>query len=176
MVLCAWASPAAAYHEGSLRARVGYCTTIAYAYVESLVTYRNGIETALEAVQVTPLGADGARTVNAVQRVTAEGVTRAAEYLDDCLAELAEKARPDADAAAAGEGLRTELDFAAEELDELRDALRTEEVGLRARLGERLAPTASTLLSEYRAFLAKLEDEVIVFKDRAGDALRRIAP
>lgn len=77
MTLGAWISPAAAYHEGSLRDRVGYCATIAYAYVESLVTYRNGIETALESVQATPLGADGARIVDAVQRVTAAGVMRA---------------------------------------------------------------------------------------------------
>ncbi len=169
----AWVSPAPAYHEGTLRARVSYCTAIAYAYVESLVTYRTGIETALESVQATPLGADGARTVDVVQRVTAAGVTRAAEYLDDCLAELEGPARPDAEAAA-GEALRVELDFAIGELDQLRDALRTQEADLRTRLGERLAPTASTLLSEYRAFVAKLEVEMTALKKRADDVIRRM--
>lgn len=90
--------------------------------------------------------------------------------------ELDEEARPDATAALAGEGLETELGFATEELDELQDVLRTGEAGLRARLGERLAATASTLLLDYRAFAAKLEDEVIGFRERAGDVLRRIAP
>ncbi len=75
-----------------------------------------------------------------------------------------DEARPDATAALGAEGLETELGFATEELDELQDVLRTEEAGLRARLGERLA------------FAAKLEGEAIGFKEGAGDVLRRVAP
>ena len=171
-----WAGPAGAYHEGSLAARVGYCSSLAYAYVEGIVTYRKGIRTGLEAVQATPLGADGARTVDAVQRITADTVTRGAKYLDDCLRSVEELVRPDAAAAAAGEALQVEMSFASEELDELQDALRTEEAALRTRLGERLAPTAATLLSEYRAFASRLEVEAIEFRERAGAILDGIAP
>jgi hypothetical protein len=176
LALCLWATPAVAYHEGSLAARVGYCGTLAYAYVEGIVTYRLAITAGLEAVQATPLGAEGARTVDIVQRLTAETITRAARYLDDCLSTVQQLARPDAAAASTAEALQVEMGFASEELDALQDALRREEGALRSRLGERLAPNVTTLLSPYRTFTSHLEVEVIEFKERAGAILRGIAP
>lgn len=114
--------------------------------------------------------------MDTVQRITAETIVRAARYLDECLSTVQELARPDAAAASAAEALQVEMGFASEELDALQGELRNQEALLRTRLGERLASSASTLLSQYRTFAAHLEVEVIEFKERAGAILKRIAP
>lgn len=176
LTLATTPGPAAAYHEGTLAARVAYCSTLAYAYVEAIVTYRQGIEVALESVRPTPLGADGTEIVYAVHFVTSTGVVRAEDYLQECLDTVQGLARPDAQAMTAAEGLQVELNFAVEELDELEDELRTQEANLRARLGERLAPTAPTLLFDYRTFALRLQGKVTAFRAQGvtiGDRVKR---
>lgn len=143
----AWlaATPAHAYHEGTLGERVGYCAMQAFALVEVLQTQRESLSaTHVGLAGVAP--AEAARAFDLVQRSTAAGVTRLSTDLKGCFDAVERDARVDGDANVGATMLETEVKLAETEVGKLRDQIYDMEVTLRGQWGPNAAAQAAAAL------------------------------
>lgn len=155
--------------------RVRLCSTQAYAMVESIITFRDGITVAVEATGAQPSPADQ-RLMATVAQATGTGAGRMFDTFSDCLIELREGLEQSALAFLYAQEIGLEVDFAIDEINGAFAVIDEAEAVLRAKWGTAGAAQAATALQSFRDFAFDLEGYLEEARDFVAVLVERTAP
>ncbi len=170
-----WIAPASANHEPDYAERVRYCATLSYALVESIITFRESIDVAIDATGVLPNATDQ-RIMDVVARATSAGAGRMFDNLSECLIALGDDLEREENANLAAQGIAVEIDFAIEEVGAVFTTIEEGEGTLRRKWGAAGAAQAASALQTFRDFALDLEGYLEEARDFVAVLVERTAP